>query len=170
MMDHEGIRSILLRSIRKLIEKDLFLVTNKVKEECINHRLGVYLEKALLSSYKEGPDYNVDLEYNKNYTNPKEIITDKGELRIRPDILIHKRNSFENLLAVEAKKLYPSRYDREKLEHLLKPPYNYEVTALVSYLPEREYMKVTIRTKDKTDELKISKFEHDKDEPWGRNL
>jgi len=46
-----------------------------------------------LSEYKCGIEYNVDLEYNKNYNDPKKIIIDENKniKAIRPDIIIHKR-------------------------------------------------------------------------------
>ena len=78
-----------IKSLRKLLEKDINLIRRKVKEECINHRLATYLEEF---SPKEYSHAIVDLEYNKNYDKDKAIEGSDGKIhKIRPDIIIHKR-------------------------------------------------------------------------------
>jgi len=139
-MDKKSIKTLIEEALKELIRRDKDLIHRKVREECINHRLACYLEQ-FLSEYKCGIEYNVDLEYNKNYNAPKRINTKA----IRPDITIHKReNNDNNLIVFEIKKNYTDRHDLEKIRGLFRSPYNYKYGCLISYLPEKEYIKVKL--------------------------
>ncbi|HRF28438.1 MAG TPA: hypothetical protein PL051_02255 [Candidatus Saccharibacteria bacterium] len=89
-----------LRAVMKLHEQDKqALIDGNLYELTISHRLAVYLEE-------EFPKYAVDCEYNTNINGQvdryKRSTEDK---KIRPDIIVHKRNDSEsNLLVVEVKK------------------------------------------------------------------
>jgi len=91
-MDKKSIKTLIEKALKELIRRDIGLIHRKAREECIDHRLACYLEQ-FLSEYKCGIEYNVDLEYNKNYNDPKKIIIDENKniKAIRPDIIIHKR-------------------------------------------------------------------------------
>ena len=142
------ISEILIRSVLELILRDIFLIRQKVKEESINHRLAIYIER-YLEQYIADSRYHVDVEYNKCYTDPKRVVTDKGEIEIRPDILVHKRNGpKDNLLVIEAKKGYSTKHDRDKMKNLLEKPYSYTSTALVSYLPDRPHTLIRMNYQD----------------------
>lgn len=146
-MDKKSIKTLIERVLKELIRRDIGLIHRKVREECINHRLACYLEQ-FLSEYK-CRKYSVDLEYNKNYNDPKRIqIDDKNTKAIRPDIIIHDReNNDNNLIAFEIKKNYTERtlkHDSKKIRGLFRSPYNYKYGCLISYLPEKKYIKVKL--------------------------
>lgn len=145
-MNKDDVKKLIERSLRELAEKDAGLIHRKVKEECINHRLACYLEQFL--NEESSIPYNVDLEYDKNYNDPKKIIIDENKnlKAIRPDIIIHIRETnHSNLIAFEIKKGYTNQHDLKKIKGgLLKRPYNYKYGCLISYLPTRTYIKVKL--------------------------
>jgi len=145
-MNKDDIKTLIKRSLRKLVERDAGLIHRKVKEECINHRLACYLEQ-FLNKESNVSSYNVDLEYNKNYNEPKKIIIDENNnaKAIRPDIIVHIRETNKhNLIAFEIKKGYADRHDLEKIKGLLRSPYNYKYGCLISYLPAQRYIKIKL--------------------------
>lgn len=79
-----------------LIEKDSFLLTNNSNERSVSHKLAEYLQQLF-------PNYNVDCEYNRHFSNPKRGNIGNNPL-ILPDIIIHKRGSdHDNLIVIEIK-------------------------------------------------------------------
>ena len=160
-MDKKSIKILIERALKELIRRDVSLIHRKVKEECINHRLACYLER-FLSKYWGG--YSVDLEYNKNYNDPKKIIIDENKniKAIRPDIIIHERETNDNnLIAFEIKKNYTDKHDLKKIKELLRNPYNYKYGCLISYLPTRKYIKVKLLSNQgkNVEEFKVNKNE-----------
>lgn len=146
-MNKEYIKGLIENSLRKLVERDEGLIRRKVKEECINHRLACYLEQFLNEELNSHPSYEVDLEYNKNYNEPKKVIIDENNnaKAIRPDIIVHRRGTNEhNLIAFEIKKGYTDRRDLEKIKGLFRSPYNYVYGCLISYLPTKKYIKIKL--------------------------
>ena len=136
-MPNEEEAEILLKcALKKLISKDLYLIQKNLKEECINHRLAVYLEEGIKNS---NLDFRIDVEYDKSIDEKKkECLNGKP---MRPDIIIHERGHNEkNILAIEAKKGYIEKHDREKIKDLLDC-YEYDYGCLISYFPERDYLK-----------------------------
>ncbi|MGI6317347.1 MAG: hypothetical protein ACOX1J_01180 [Dethiobacteria bacterium] len=149
-MNGAQIKKIIEKSLKKLVKQDGDLIHRKVKEECINHKLACYIEQFLNEELDSHLNYEVDVEYNKNYYNPKKIIDENNNLKsIRPDIIVHKRNTNKhNLIAFEIKKDYSGRRDLEKIMGLQRSPYNYDYGCLISYLPSKKYIKVKLLTKD----------------------
>jgi len=99
-------------AIGVLFENDAFLLESDVNERSITHKLAEYLQQQF-------PEYHVDCEYNrtKNKSMGKRYITKILELPIDdvksdnieaktvyPDIIVHKRGTEINLLAIEIKK------------------------------------------------------------------
>ena len=93
------------RALEVLQERDFFLLKNDVNERSITHKLAIYLEN-------EFPDWDIDCEYNRNHEDikrlnikRKNVMTDdtKGKT-VLPDIIIHKRNTDKNFIAIEVKK------------------------------------------------------------------
>ncbi len=90
--------SCLFREDRKLFEIN-------VNERSITHRLALYLRNLY-------EDWDVDCEYNRDKGEPKELEIpelkpdnkDTDAQTVFPDIIIHKRDSKENYLVIEAKK------------------------------------------------------------------
>jgi DNA-directed RNA polymerase specialized sigma54-like protein len=149
----EEIKKIITKALETLYIDDAIIIDRSTKEECINHRLAIALDKALVKTAHKG--LNVDVEYNRNFTKNNESIFDKRsyppktikigeEVKvIIPDIIIHKRGSNkDNLLCIEAKKEYTAtseQKDYKKIIGLLNAPYNYSYGCLVEYQPAEEY-------------------------------
>ncbi len=96
-------------------KQDSFLLKNKVNERSVSHKLGEYLQQQF-------PDWNVDCEYNKKGDATK-ILDGMAECRdsltdlVYPDIIVHKRDTNENLLIVEMEtKQENHECDRAKCE------------------------------------------------------
>ncbi len=141
MQDFLGILVIALINLNK---SDNSLIQRRLNEVCLNHKLANYLEFGVKHILKL-KWVDVDLEYDKNYKDKKFIQTKHGKRAIRPDILIHKReDNSKNLFALECKKGYLNKNDREKLSILLQYPYDYSLTCGISYLPDKDYMLVKI--------------------------
>lgn len=85
-----------------LFKNDSFLLGNSVNEHSIAHKLAEYLQLQFL-------DWNVDCEYNLKGLNVKKLegisqcSEQKKTDRILPNIIIHKRNTNDNLLVIEIK-------------------------------------------------------------------
>ena len=162
-MNKEDIKQLITRSLKILIQSDGGLIRKKVREECINHKLACYLEQLLNKNSNNLFSYSVDLEYNKNYNEPKKAIVDENNntKAIRPDIIIHKRDTNKyNLIAFEIKKEYTNKYDLVKIKGLLRPPYNYTYGCLISYLPDKNYIIVKLlsnQTQEIEDKFKVNK-------------
>ncbi|MGA2162566.1 MAG: hypothetical protein ABSG28_10305 [Methanoregula sp.] len=76
-------------------EKDIILLDLTADERAATHRIAIYLEKQF-------PDWDVDCEYNRKGRIRKGL-PDIGS--VRPDIVIHHRDTDENLLVFEVKKV-----------------------------------------------------------------
>jgi len=87
-----------------LLKSDSFLLEESVNERTITHKLAEYLQIQF-------PDWNVDCEYNRKGIEMKKLegINECGKHiatnRVFPDIIVHRRNSDENLLVIEFKKI-----------------------------------------------------------------
>jgi hypothetical protein len=126
--DEPKIEELLGRSLGRLVKQDRLLFTHNANERSICFRLAYHLQF-------EFPDFDVDCEYNRNhleenfrkaidaYTLGKLTggpeITDSDAITVFPDIIIHRRNTAENLLVIEAKKsnsrIKADEYDLHKL-------------------------------------------------------
>lgn len=130
-----------LNALKQLVKNDSDLIETQPKEECINHKLAIYLERSLQEKgLLDGID--VDIEYNKYKDDEKESSNGRN---IRPDILVHERRSGNrnNLIVIEAKKNYNNKSDTYKVIDLMDSVnFKYQVGALISYLPKGKYMKI----------------------------
>lgn len=143
-MDLVRVRQIMESSLSRLIEKDIELIDRRVKEECINHRLAIYIGKYFRQFCAQRNGCTVDLEYDKNMDREKQVYDENGNLiTIRPDILLHKRGSNDNnLIAIETKKDCFRRHDTVKIRGLLEPPFNYLYGFIIVYCPLKSEMKL----------------------------
>ncbi|SRR5258706_8050702 len=97
-----GVCQAVIDALTEFIERERYLLHVDASERSMAHRLGVYLELRFVG-------WNVDCEYNRDGHLPKEVHLgqeadpDYGS-RVLPDIIVHKRGSDYNLLAVEIKK------------------------------------------------------------------
>lgn len=136
------------------------LLNRELHETTLNHRFAFYLETQLL---KEGiNEFSVDIEYNRNFGNTKNVLIETQDIPIRPDILIHKRMSEDDdnhLLAVEAKKRKISQHDLNKIKALMTDTrYLYKYGLTISYSEDQHNIRGILHYKncnDKIDEEQI---------------
>jgi hypothetical protein len=116
-MKPEYLKTIVESAVNTLMNQDSKLLENDSHEISIAFRLGLYLNEAFKNT-----SYNIDLEYNRllDTKNPKKL---NGK-NVRPDIIIHKRETDkDNLLVIEIKKSSNSQgqeNDREKITQYIK--------------------------------------------------
>ena len=139
-MNTKILKQVVEEALKKLCDKDGELISSDVKEECINHKLAQYIEEYTNKLLPELTCVNVDVEYNKCKDGYQKMM---GQKPIRPDILIHKRQSgnSDNYLAVEAKKKYSSKHDKDKIQFLVSAgELGYALGCVVSYQPSQDYI------------------------------
>lgn len=118
MLTYEKVAYYIANAVCKVIKFDRLLFAYKIHETCINHRLALYLEKALSTQWDFcDEDLFVDIEFNRILTNDKhrkmqlnieQSTTFENQQvpskSIRPDIVIHNRqNNRRNMLWIEVK-------------------------------------------------------------------
>lgn len=101
----EAMRNVVTRALSIFAERDMDLLHVGVQEETLAHRLAIYIECRVKG-------WHVDCEYNRNLKTPK--MRADGANRMRPDIIVHKRNSPRNLLVVEIKKSTHNTSDKSE--------------------------------------------------------
>lgn len=85
------------------VDEQAQLLENDASEQAISHQLAMKLNLHF-------PDWDVDCEYNRRMEVVKKLIYavsptgEASERNVVPDIIIHRRMTTENLLAVEIKK------------------------------------------------------------------
>src|SRR4051794_3012074 len=104
--------------------RESYLLERDIGERALTHRLAVALERQF-------PDWSVDCDYNRLgeriWRMPKaSIVSTDDDLgkSIYPDILVHRRDVPENLLAIEVRKAgnhQPPDHDRHKLCAMTDP-------------------------------------------------
>lgn len=112
-MNRQEIISIIQKSLETLYTKDTLFMNSAydINERTVTHRLAMYLEP-----FFEDEGYVVDVEYNRirgdydpdavgnlmgkrlNWENHEQ-----GSSYVYPDIIVHKRDSADNLLLLEVK-------------------------------------------------------------------
>lgn len=141
-MKKEIVHTLIKKSIDALYKNDSYILSNQynINERTVTHRLAIYLE----NHFSEF-GYHVDVEYNRmrtDYENKGELgnllgkklnweKTEEGSCFIYPDIIIHKRDTDENLIEIEVKmawKNHKKKYDYEKInEYMTQLGYQYGV-------------------------------------------
>lgn len=127
--DEQCIKRYVQDSIDMLYRKDSFLLENDTNERSITHKLAGYLENYF-------PKWDVDCEYNRirgevKRLPPESVASDDTKaVTVFPDIIVHKRNTGENLLVIEVKKASNNKDDAKlkdlkKLRQFKQDPYNY---------------------------------------------
>lgn len=105
-MTQADIESRLQRAIRTLLRKDRLLLKLDANERSITHKLAQYIQRAF-------PGWQVDCEYNRDGHDCKTLdlpvehnlsSNDTETHTVFPDIIVHHRNTKDNLVALEAKK------------------------------------------------------------------
>ena len=133
-MELDNLKMIVEGCIRQLYEKDLYLIETDVHEQTISSTLACYLRAEF---ERQGYDWSIDLEYNRNGEVPKRLI-DRG--CVKPDIIIHRRGKTNerinsevlpdnNLLIIEIKKnpnVEEKQNDIDKIEAFInEDPFKY---------------------------------------------
>lgn len=124
------------KSLDLLLKNDIYLLRNNINERTISHKLAEYLQQIF-------PEWNVDCEYNRNHGKikivrlpPQECKTNDLEARtVFPDIIIHHRNTDDNLLVIEMKKSTNTQgieFDRTKL-NAYKTELHYKYTLFIMF-------------------------------------
>jgi len=130
-----------------LLKNDSFLLEKGVNERTMTHKLAEYLQTQF-------PDWNVDCEYNRKGIKIKKLegISECREHvatnRVFPDIIVHRRNSTENLLVIEFKKtgLNP-KCDIKKLKLFTKGngEYKYSLGLFVQYTYNNRFLELELK-------------------------
>lgn len=101
------------RSIDRLLDHDAALFERAVHEVSVSHKLAEYLQQ-------EFPDRNVDCEYNRHLYEVKRLEGYDSDW-VRPDIIVHRRGTDDNLLVIEIKtSTTDSEDDRRKIQLYLE--------------------------------------------------
>lgn len=143
--DELEVRQRVETALKQLSVLDSYLLENDLNERTITHRFAVYLE-----NHFDG--WDVDCEYNRFGDGPgslfpeverrlAEVSGDEPLTRdtigrtIYPDVIVHRRGTRENLLAIEVRKStnpVPDEVDRAKLSgYKDDPDFEYRYACLV---------------------------------------
>jgi hypothetical protein len=115
----EEIEKALNVAIDLLLSADKDILSMDINERTISHRLAIYLERHF-------PGWNVDCEYNRDHEDVKRLDIKRRNVKsddtqattVSPDIIVHRRNTDQNLLVIEMKKTSSQErddYDTGKL-------------------------------------------------------
>lgn len=136
----------LIGAIEELFARDLHLLDVDVHENTIAAALRGYL----LGKVGEAPDgapWDVDFDYNRQQAMVKKV---NGVQAVRPDIVVHRRNTNQNRLAMEIKKgssADPDWGDMDNLMAYRRPPeamgLNYAYALFLRFGVEADAGKVT---------------------------
>jgi hypothetical protein len=105
-MKRNEIEQLLKRALQSVVENHAKLFTLNVSERALTHQFALAIRQFTPASY------DVDVEYNRHFDNPKRLNLPRRKASDReirattvfPDIIIHRRNTDENLLVLELKK------------------------------------------------------------------
>lgn len=138
-MNFEEVKKHVNKALKQLLEKDIFLLQNNLNERTISHKLAEYLQD-------EFPDWNVDCEYNRKFEkikklHPETIKSDDTDAKtVYPDIIIHHRNTDDNLLIIEIKKNASEsdkQNDVDKITGFIEE-YKYSYGLFIDFITETE--------------------------------
>jgi hypothetical protein len=118
-------------AICRLYCHDQDLLDVGVNERSLTHKLAEYLQD-------EFPEWHVDCEYNRRHDQVKRLHFEGGDIRaddteyraIVPDIIVHRRQTDQNLIVLEVKKAggIGENHDIEKLRAFTREPeYRYRL-------------------------------------------
>jgi hypothetical protein len=87
----------ILDAVTKLFEKDSQLLDLNASEESAAAKIAQYLQPHF-------PEMHIDVEYNRMGNAPKKVAWSGKLEEVYPDIIVHKRETGTNVLAIELKK------------------------------------------------------------------
>ena len=113
-----------VEALKEFYASEKFLFDHDLGERTLTHRLAVHLEKQFA-------DWNVDCHFDRLGARTMQLphgtivsTDDHIDKSIYPDIVVHRREAPENLLAIEVRKAgnhQPEEHDRQKLRALTDP-------------------------------------------------
>lgn len=114
-MNKNKIKEKVAMSLDLLYKYDLDLISNDTNERSISHKLAEYFQQQF-------PGWHVDCEYNRKMGDIKKLKysfdnlspKDNEAKTVYPDIIVHKRNTDQNILVVEIKKVEYDRFEKDK--------------------------------------------------------
>jgi hypothetical protein len=131
--EERHVREVMDASLARLIAYDVDLLALDVHERTITAKLADYLQDLL-------PEWTVDPEYNRIRDQVKQVQLDGEWVIVVPDVIAHRRNSGDNLLVLEAKKIgniEAEAEDRRKIRALKEQQhYHYAVFLRLRTGPE----------------------------------
>lgn len=140
-MNQNQIVEKLETAYKKLIKEDEHLFRVDANERSLTHKYAEYIQQ-------EFPEWRVDCEYNRNGPDIKKIESLKKSISsdnpdavsVYPDIIIHQRDTDDNLVVVEAKKSNNTESDDEKLQ-CYKQDLKYQYAFAVKFLIGDDFKK-----------------------------
>lgn len=110
-----GLSEALIGAIEELFARDRHLLEVNVHENTIAAMLRSYLQPRVGYAPEDGVPWDVDFDYNRRQAMVKTI---NGVQNVRPDLIVHRRNTDINHLAVELKKGSSASPDEGDLTNL----------------------------------------------------
>lgn len=138
-MNKELIKKLVTSAVNQLIEEQPELLKNNVSERALTHHLANYIAHRVRLNH----NYHVDVEYNRlGVSDPKSLSLppknkpneEPTEGRVYPDIIIHHRNTKDNLLVIEIKKC-----QTDLSKYKLKEDYKRDRQKLMGFLKDERY-------------------------------
>jgi len=181
-MEKDKIIKLIKDAIKKLVENDDDIFKQKIPklgkstekerklnrelhETALNHRLAFYIEQGLLEL--KISNYNVDIEYNRNFSDQKRVKINGVRIPVRPDILVHKRmritEETPHLLIVEAKKHKTIGHDINKVQGFMEDrEFKYKFGLTISYAYDSTKVKAVLYYRDDQNKIKKENIEVDR--------
>jgi hypothetical protein len=140
-MKYDLLEPIIRTALDRLYKEDSYLIehcgkkaktnnTTHVSEMSIVFRFGIYLQE-LAKQDKYLASRNIDIEYNRNLNDLKQ----QDGKNVRPDLIIHRRGTRENLLAIEFKTYWSDKNsienDKNRLREFLREQFSYKYALLI---------------------------------------
>ncbi|WP_234775367.1 hypothetical protein [Paraburkholderia tropica] len=111
----QSLSTALIGAIEELFTRDAHLLCVDVHENTIAAMLRCYLQPRVGNAPSDGVYWDVDFDYNRRMATVKTI---HGVQKVRPDLIVHRRNTDYNHLAIELKKGASDEPDAVDIMHL----------------------------------------------------
>lgn len=140
--EKENIIELIKLAIKKIYDKDKYLIDNRVSERAIVSKFALYFYE--LSKNKISDSYDIDVEYNRQGIKTKKL----GEEQVCIDFIVHKRGEFnKNLLAIEFKTYWNKKgkaieRDKEKIKKLCDNSNEYKYKYGFTIIFEKEFNSI----------------------------
>jgi hypothetical protein len=122
----DNLSRALIGAIEELFERDEHLFGVDVHENTIAAMLRGYLQHKVGNAL-DGAPWDVDFDYNRLLVSVKTI---NGTQQVRPDLIVHRRGTDINYLAVELKKGSSSEPDADDISNLVAYKRPFEALGL----------------------------------------